>query len=367
MTEANKYENVVLLSDPSDEYLNERQRIAYKGHRKKLAKWLLREGKDPESLKGYAEDTAKNYATILDRLYRHVWEHGGGFTLEISHDQAEDYLKEQKLSDEDYSHSHLHNVQLALKCYFRFANGEDDEWNPSFQIKSESTSRQPKDFVTLNERQQLREASLEYGTVPAYAALSPEKRSEWKNYLARRFGKAKRKVSKSDWKRANGFKYPSIVNASLDAGLRPIEVGRAKTYWVDVENALLRIPADESSKNEDNWNVSLRQETAEYLGRWLQERELYDKYDDTDALWLTRHENPYSSSALSLLLDNLCEIADIERDMSWYAIRHSVGTYMSREEGLKAAQSQLRHTSVETTMKYDQVDTDTRRDALDNM
>ena len=37
--------------------------------------------------------------------------------------------------------------------------------------------------------------------------------------------------------------------------------------------------------------------------------------------------------------------------MSWYTIRHSVGTYMTREEDLAAAQAQLRHTSEQTTMK----------------
>ncbi|WP_277541314.1 tyrosine-type recombinase/integrase [Haloarcula laminariae] len=367
MYKPDKYENVVLISVPSHEYLNERQVIAYKNHRKKLIKWLKREGKDPESLEGYAHDTARNYATIIDRVHRYVWDHRGGFTLDVTHDDGEEYLKEQKLADEDYSHSHLHNVQLALKCYFRYANGENDEWEPSFKIKSKSTSKKPKDYVTLEERQAIREASLEYGTVPSYDYLSPEKRSEWKTYLARKFGKPKNKVSKADWDRANGFKYPTIVHTSLDAGLRPVEVGRAKTYWVDVENAVLRIPEAESSKNEENWVVPLQQETAEYLGLWLTEREMYDKYDDTDALWLTRHGNPYSGSSLRVLLDNLTEIASIERDMSWYAIRHSVGTYMAREEGLKAAQSQLRHKSVETTMKYDQVSTDDRRDALDNM
>lgn len=125
-----------------------------------------------------------------------------------------------------------------------------------------------------------------------------------------------KEVGPEEFERANGFKYPSLVYTSLDAGLRPIEVGRAKTYWIDLDNAALHIPADESSKNEDNWSVSLRRETAEYLARWLEERQMYEKYDDTDALWLTRHGNPYKSSALKYLLDQLCEIASIERDLS---------------------------------------------------
>jgi len=361
-----KFEGVVLISEPSHDYLNHRQEVAYTNHRKELIKWLKTEGRDPSKLEGYAHDTARNYASIIDKMHRWVWEHRGGFTTDVSHDEAEAYLKEQKIEN-DYSQSHLHNIQLALKAYFRFNNGEDDDWTPSFTIESTSGANQPRDFVTIEERQALREAALEYGTVPAYAGLSPKKRSEWKAHLARRFGKPSKEITQEDFKKANGFKYPSIVHTSLDAGLRPVEVGRAKTYWVDVENAVLRIPEQDSSKNKDNWTVSLRQETAEYLGHWLKEREIYDKYDDTDTLWLTRHANPYNPSSLSLLLDNLCEKAGIERDMTWYAIRHSVGTYMAREEGLKAAQSQLRHKSVETTMKYDNVTPEDRRDALENM
>lgn len=142
---------------------------------------------------------------------------------------------------------------------------------------------------------------------------------------------------------------------------------RAKTYWVDIENELLRIPAKESSKNTDNWTLPLTSSTCDFLALWKEERELYDKYDDTDQLWLTRHGNPYQGSSLRLLLDNLRETADIDREFSWYAIRHSTGTYMARHEGLAAAQKQLRHLDEKTTMKYDQTPDDDMRDALDKM
>jgi len=134
------------------------------------------------------------------------------------------------------------------------------------------------------------------------------------------------------------------VWASLDGGLRPIEVGRVKTTWVDTDNAVLRIPADESAKNDENWAVSLREGTAEMLEKWIDERRLYPKYDDTDALWLTRENNPYRSTALQYVIHKLCEEAGIStenRDLSWYAIRHFTGTYLAREDGLAAAQAQL--------------------------
>lgn len=157
---------------------------------------------------------------------------------------------------------------------------------------------------------------------------------------------------------------------SLDAGLRPIEVERAVTSWVDTENAVLRIPKEDSSKNYNNWTVSLRDQTARILSRWLDQRETYTRYEDTDRVWLTSHGNPYQSQALRYVLSRLCEIVEIDtedRSLSWYALRHSTGTYLTREEDLAAAQAQLRHKSPETTMKYDQVPPEDRQDALDRI
>jgi site-specific recombinase XerD len=133
---------------------------------------------------------------------------------------------------------------------------------------------------------------------------------------------------------------------------------------------VLRIPKEESSKNQENWVVGITERTTEALNRWLTERALYDQYDNTNALWLTRQGNPYGSQSLGYVLSKLCELAKIpteNRKLSWYAIRHSVGTYMTREEDLAAAQAQLRHKSPETTMRYDQTPVEDRRDALGKM
>lgn len=45
----------------------------------------------------------------------------------------------------------------------------------------------------------------------------------------------------------------------------------------------------------------------------------------------------------------------------------SVGTAMTQERGLAAAQAQLRHKSEKTTMKYGQVPVKDRREALDKI
>lgn len=100
----------------------------------------------------------------------------------------------------------------------------------------------------------------------------------------------------------------------------------------------------------------------------MDEREQYSKYDDSDALWLNRVGNPYRYYSLNRLLRKICDSAEIRSDdRTWYSIRHSVGTYMTREEGLAAAQAQLRHKSEQTTMRYDQAPVEDRQDALSRM
>jgi hypothetical protein len=221
-----KVESIVLIPESTLDYLNERQVISYIAHREKLLKWLARVGKDPEALEGYSHATAKDYASIIDKFYRSVWDERG-YTTNPTHEEADEYLQSAVLSDEDYSRSHLQNLKLTLLALFRF---HEDEWDCSIKIKSKSGVSQPKDFPSKEERAKLRQGALEYGSVPAYAALDPADRDKWKRYLARKFGKPVSEVSPDDWKRANGFKYVSLINAALDAALRPVEVARAQTY-----------------------------------------------------------------------------------------------------------------------------------------
>lgn len=67
------------------------------------------------------------------------------------------------------------------------------------------------------------------------------------------------------------------------------------------------------------------------------------------------------------MFKQLCKDAKIDRHLTWYAIRHNVGTYMMPEEDLAAAAAQLRHKYKETTMIYDQALVEDRCNALERM
>lgn len=358
-----------VVTETSEEYLNQRQLLDYRSEREECLRWFLTFGKNPEKAKGYAKGTVKPRCYRMDRFYRFVWDLEDGYTLNLTHDHADAWMKH--LAQRDVSATHKCNCQKSLKMLYKWRHHERGlgEWTPEFTFSADR-STQPRDYLTKDERSAIRDAALEYGSVPSYNNLTPGERDRWKRYLAQRLEKPKSDIKPDDWDRANGWKTPSLVWTSLDSGLRPTEVKRSTVSWIDTDNSVLRIPKEDSAKNREHWIVGLRDRTAEMLSRWCEERNTYPEYDDTDAIWLTREENPYDKYSLKYLLQRLCEIAGIDtenRQMSWYTIRHSVGTYMTREEDLAAAQAQLRHKSPETTMKYDQTPVEDRQDALDRM
>jgi len=353
----------------SRDSLSEKELIDYRSHREEFIRWLIHLGKNPEMAEGYSRDTIKNTAYRTDQFCRWAWEQEGGYTMTLTHDHADEYMSELLYTDS--SPTHKSNTQKAIQRYYKWLAHEKnaDKWE-SERSFSNSGASGPREYLTIEERKQIREAALKYGSIPHYSSLSPEERNRWKSHLAQRFGKEKSAVTPDDWERANGWKFTSLVWTSLDTGLRPIEVERAKVSWVDVENGVLRIPKEDSAKNEGNWVVGLTDRTADGLKRWLSEREQYDRYEGRDELWLTREGNPYQSQSLRRLLLKLCDAADIpteNRKMSWYACRHSVGTAMTHERDLAATKAQLRHKSEQTTMQYDNVPVEQRQEALERI
>jgi integrase len=146
-----------------------------------------------------------------------------------------------------------------------------------------------------------------------------------------------------------------MIAVCSDTGLRPIEVGRASGDWFDLENKLMVVPADESTKNRENWQCWLSQKSTNAVANWLKERSNYPKYQGEDGMWLTRNGNQYKARALNKKLDKLIEVAGIDsnsRKLSFYSFRHGAATAWIDREGLSRAKEQLRDKSIKTTEKY---------------
>jgi integrase len=361
---------IVLVPESHHGVLTEKQRVDYADYRKQFLTWLLKVGKDETKAEGYSPYTVYGTGYRTAAFDRWAWEERDQYRIPPEEADARDYLDEVAFSDR--SQSTKGKIQEALGRYSRWLGYRygADEWEFEYSFDGSGSNDHPADFLTTEERQAVRQAALDRGSLPAYSGLTVAERERWGRYIADELDKPYHEVDPEDWDRVGGWKYTSLVWTSLDAGLRPVEVGRAKASWVDTDNDLLRIPKAESSKNEGNWLVSLTTRTSAALERWLREREMRPRYDGTDALWLTRRGNPYGSQSLGRLLRSLCDEAGIEtsnRQLSWFAIRHSVGTYMTKERDLAATKAQLRHKNAVTTMKYDRVPVEDRQDALDRM
>jgi len=351
------------------EQLDHRQLLDYEHIRTQFIEWMLTFGTDPQSVEGYSETTARSRADKHDQFCRWVWGEEGKYTMNLTHDHADGYMKHLAFSD--LAASSRPTYQKAVKAYFRWREHEfgADQWEPERSFSYRADVTKPKDFITKEERKLLREAALEYGSVPNYHSVTPAERRDWKEYLARRFEKPLDQIGKEDWERANGWKYPSLIWTALDTGLRPIEVKRATVQWVDTDRQLLCIPR-EASKNDEAWETALTSRTTMALREWIRQRDNYPRYEGRDKLWLTKYGNPYDSNNLSNLVQRLCEIADIStenRDVTFYSIRRGVITSMIEEGDLSAAQQQARHKDPRSTMRYNQPTADRRRNVLNKL
>lgn len=345
----------------------------YRKFKQDFLKWLSVLGKNPTRRRGYSATTLKTTNYKVDKAYRWLWRTEEKYTLNFTPAHADEMMEELALMS-NYTDSTLLTYVKAIKRLFKYKNHQNDtnyDWDCKVQL-SQSTASNTRDYFRQSEFPALYEAALSYKTVKNYnnTSMTPEEREKLKVHLAQRFGVEKGHITRDHFERANCWKVPSLVAVTLDTGLRPIEVGRATVEWVNLEHGELNIPKEESTKNFENWSCALSRKTVDALGRWMDERAVYEDYKGRDELWLTQRENPYDSNSLNYLLSNLLEEAEIDsqgRDLSWYSIRHGVATIWANKEGIHHARDQLRHKSSKTTMRYVHSDSKIRGEKADSM
>lgn len=364
------------VPEPSQEYLGYRPAILYQKKRESLLEWLDTEAASQGEDK-LSEQSQSNYANRLDQIYRWVWQNETeGFTANLTAAHADAFVEAlddnefRTRTDEEYSDDSKRKFVNALKKLFQcHADHEEELWESD--TKFSQSEYNEVDHLSREERVRFREAAAEYGSMPNYNDLSPKERSRKKALLAQRLGKPKDEITMDDWQHQNRtWKYATLVMATLDAGFRPCEIERARTSWYQPGDQVLSIPKEDAAKNDSAWEVALRDGTANALELWLEERDACPKYDDTDKLWLNRKENPYNSKTLNYLFRKLLEEAgvdDTNRKLTWYSIRHSLGTFMTEDGNLEQAREQMRHKSSETTRRYVHPSTDARQKTLDRM
>lgn len=347
-----------LVAEKTTEDLQEfgpRIETDYREFKERFLIWLINCGKDTLRGEGYSPNTVKTTHYKIEQVYRWHWEKESRYSLEFRPEDATDLIK-WLIRFGNYEDSAILSFQKAIKRLFSYFNDQQGlalEWEHEYEL-SQKTAR-TRDYFRRREFRLLYDAALKYGSVKHYHNTTPEERDRIKGMLAKRNGIPKDKVGKVDWRKANGWKIPSLIGTCLDTGLRPIEVGRAKMDWVNLEDGELNIPKEEATKNDENWSPVLKNTTVGALARWLEERDSYEKYDGRDELWLTKRATPYNSNSLNYLLEKLVEQSDIDsrgRSLTFYSIRHGVATVWANSEGIHHAKEQMRHQEIETTMGY---------------
>lgn len=131
----NKVQGIVLVTEDAQDYLNPKQEIAYREHRRELAEWLLNLGKNPNKADGYSFTTAKNRMNRLDLFYRFVWDQKNRYVQNLTTDHADQWMR--WLAKQDYKESTKCHYQKAAHTYFkwkRFERGTDTEWDPDIVV-----------------------------------------------------------------------------------------------------------------------------------------------------------------------------------------------------------------------------------------
>ena len=283
----------------------------------------------------------------------------GEYAIELPPEVADRFVTEQMQYHQDET---VLDFIKSIKRFHKYQNHTKDtlyewEYDHKDELSANSSGKNTIEYFKRHEMHSIYDASLGYGSVKSYhnRNMTDEERARISEHLSQRFEKPKTQIGPDDFKRANSWKIPSIIATCIDIGLRPIEVGRAKTSWVNTRDNEIIIPAKESTKNEEPWQCKISGTTARALNKWLDERKQYDKYRGTDTLWLTKYGNPYGNDSLNPLLDRLMEETDIQahsRQLTWYSIRRGCATMWAERGGITDAQAQLRHCELSTTMDY---------------
>ncbi|GAB3321886.1 tyrosine-type recombinase/integrase [Haloplanus salinarum] len=344
----------------------------YRDFKQTFLEWLLIEGRDTYKREGYADATVRTTHYKVEEAYRWLWEREESYTKEFTPDDATELI-EFLVRRTTHPETYVYTFEKSLKRLFKFfrekRNKDIPEWSHDIPLDTNSDSS-TKDKFYPEEMRALYEAALAISSVKSYHSVSRSERDQIKAYLAQRFEMPKSEIGAEEFERANSWKIPSIVSVSSDCGLRPIEVGRAKVDWFNLENKKMLVPKDESTKNDAEWECALSSKSVTAVSNWLSERGSYDLYDGRDAVWLTRTGNTYGSGTLNRVLSKLIEAADLDqqgRNLSWYSFRHGSASMWAEQEGIYLAKNQLRHKNVETTMRYTRGSVDAATKAADSM
>jgi site-specific recombinase XerD len=107
---------------------------------------MLELGKDPGQAEGYSQSTTKQRSYRLDRFYRWLWDGENGYTLNVTVEDADEYM--QELAVAEHSNTYKASLQKSLKMLFNWLKRDENfsiEWSPDISFSESSSSANPWD------------------------------------------------------------------------------------------------------------------------------------------------------------------------------------------------------------------------------
>lgn len=349
----------------------------YKDFKVDFIDYLNDEGKDPDANKGFSRQTVKGTHYRIEQVFRWLWDEEKEYTSDLTPEQATELIRfvHNRTPHPDSVAYHYVKAIRRLFDYYRNRRREQiEEWEHDVDLTDTNStkSNHQKDRLYPKEFRDIYQAALEYSSVKSYnnKTMTKKEREQLKIFISRRLSIPKDEIGPEEFNKASSWKVPSLIAVTCDTGLRPIEVKRAKVDWFNLDRQKMIIPKDQSSKNSERWRCALQNRAVSALKKWFDERSSLEKYQGTDSVWLTKYGSGYKSGSLNPILQDLMDKAGIDqrgRDLSWYSIRHGVATVWAEDKGIYKAKNQMRHKSIETTLRYTRNSGDTLTEEVNSV
>lgn len=268
--------------------------------------------------KNASQNTIDAYVQDLQKLADFAEDMGGISPLQISYEQLQEFLFQ--ISKENYSERTQARWVSSFKSFFKYLiEDEQREDNPSSLIEAPKLGIYLPDTMALDEIENLIDAIDESTDV----------------------GKRNR----------------CIIEVLYGCGLRVTELTELKISNINFKEGYLKI----EGKGDKIRLVPLAEYTAEYIKEYINETRSHLKINPkhTDILFLNSRGSKISRQMIFLMIKDLAQKADIQKNIYPHTFRHSFATHLLQNGAdLRFIQEMLGHSSITTTEIYTHLNTE---------
>lgn len=166
-----------------------------------------------------------------------------------------------------------------------------------------------------------------------------------------------------DLSQFEGERNRAIIETLYSCGLRVSELINLKITDLHPDEGFVKI----TGKGDKTRLVPISGTALKYIGFYIEQMRchLAINNENKDFLFLNRRGRQLTRVMIFTIVKNLCEKADIHKNVSPHTFRHSFATHLVEGGAdLRAVQEMLGHESIQTTEIYTHLDNNFLRDAI---